>query len=280
MKKSGVVYRHIADSMLRDGRREFVGREIALALGISPNTVNLAIRQLSRIGCATTGKRSFEITNLDKLLTFWAVNRKLENDIAYRTYVPAKGHGEIEQLVPSGVAFTCYSGYSRLFGNDASDYSEVYLYATDAALGAIRERFPERQFSERSDYFNLVVLRPDEIMGRDLLSGVRAQPMPVMPSPTYVNSAVSSPMVPPSADLYRMMGAVTRGGGAGYVAGAGDTTPLAGRFASRSMSAPAVASVSQLYVDLWNSKEWYANEFLKRLRDRMDMQSRFWAAVR
>lgn len=231
-----MVYRYISDAFVSEGKRKFVGREIASNLGMSPNTVNLAVKQLSKIGCAMLYKRHFEISNFDKLLIYWAVNRKFEKDIVYRTYVEAKGHDEIERHMPEGIVLTNYSAYVKLFGNDASDYSEVYVYANDSAFKAIKERFPPQQFSQRSDYHNLIVLKPDYVMEKEIMERLNVTAAP---------SPISAPYAMPSPLLRK-----------------------------------GTVSLAQLYVDLWNAKEWYSNEFLKRLKMIISAQDKLWTIPR
>jgi hypothetical protein len=121
--------------------------------------------------------------------------------------VARRSTAEIEDMLPSGIAYTNYSGYTKLFGNAVSTYSEVYAYATEQAVEEIKKRFPKNLLSEGSDYGNLIILRPDYVLSK------------------------------------RIMGKALQG---------------------------STVSMPQLYVDLWNAKEWYAYEFLKRLKEKID----------
>ena len=120
MNKTGMVYRYVAERLLEDRKAKFVERGIAKELHISPDTVSNAIKPLSSIGCATVSRRYFYITNFKKLLTFWAVHRKLGRDTVYRTYVAIKDVGEIEDHMPDEIAYTMSSGYVKNYGNDAA----------------------------------------------------------------------------------------------------------------------------------------------------------------
>ncbi len=206
MKKSQTVYRYLAEAALKDKNAGFAMRDMARALHISPNTVSLAIKPLERVGAVSRRSNRAGVLDLEKLMAFWAVSRNLEKDIIYRTYVDER-ETEIEKRMPSEIAFTCYSAYSMLFGNDASDYSGVYAYATEKGLEQIMKRFPEKRLSGKSGYSNLIVLKPDQVLEEMINTG------------TLKRSSVSVP---------------------------------------------------QIYVDLWNNKDWYANEFLKKLKVRMD----------
>lgn len=162
MDKSGVVYRHIAEELLENRKARFVEREMARQLGMSPDTVSRAVKPLKRIGTATVYRTYFEVHNLSKLLLFWAVNRKLDRDIIYRTYVQTKDVKEIEDRMPGEVAYTEFSAYTKLFGNDVASYSEVYAYATEHARIEIGRRFKAPEM--HNGRYNLILLKPDKVL--------------------------------------------------------------------------------------------------------------------
>ena len=200
------VYRDILEKQLRNPKQKFTENGIARELGVSPNTVSTAVRKLVDIGAAAIYGRYFEVMGVEKALLYWAATRRLQNDIAYATYTN-KDTSYIERSMPGGTAYTAYTGYVNLFGNDAAAYGEVYVYATEAGLPAIKRRFEKALFSPASRYANLIVLKPDKI-----LNGM------------IENNALEKATVP----------------------------------------------VTQLYVDLWNIKEWNAYEFIKKLKKRID----------
>lgn len=206
MRLSSAIYRHVLEKKLKNRMERFTENGVARELCISPNSVSIAIKRLEEIGAASIYRRHFEIIGFDKALSYWAATRKLGSDIMYSTYSDA-GTSYIESSMPSGVAYTAYTGYSNLFGNDASDYSEVYVYATEQGARETARRFPKRQFSKGSDYANIIVLRPDRPLGAMIDNG--------------------------SLDK--------------------STVPI-----------------TQLYVDLWNIKTWYAYEFVTKLKKRVD----------
>lgn len=167
MNKSGIVYRHIAEKLLRNRKAKFVERELARQLGISPDTVSNAIKPLKGIGIATVYRTYFEVHNLNKLLVFWAVNRKLEKDIIYKAYIEIRDIKEIEDRLPGEIAYTEFSAYVKEFGNDAASYSEVYAYATEHACAEIGKRF--RPANVRNGYCNLILLKPDGILEEKII---------------------------------------------------------------------------------------------------------------
>lgn len=206
MKKNQMVYRYISQQALKNKKAHIILRQVAKELNISPNTVSLALMPLVRVGALTKYMGHFEVTNINKLLNFWAVYRNFDKDIVYSTYANL-GFAEIERRMPEGIAYTCYSGYVALFGNDASDYDKVYVYATKSALNEIKRRFPQIALSKRSNYKNIVVLAADPILEK----------------------MIENHQLKKSAAL-----------------------------------------ITQIYVDLWNNKDWFAYEFLKKLKKRID----------
>ncbi len=207
MNKKCMVYRYIAEHALVDKKAKFNVRGIASELGMAPDTASNAVAPLKRIGAIDMQRRYFTLNSMEKLLSVWAVARNFAKDIIYKTYVNGLSVTEMENMLPSGIAYTNYSGYSKLFGNDVSTYSEVYAYAVDEAAKEIMKRFPERALTSGSGYYNLIILKPDYVLERRIIEK------------RLEHSAVSLP---------------------------------------------------QLYVDLWNAKEWYAYEFLKRVKEKID----------
>ena len=207
MNKKCLAYRYIAEHALTDKKAKFTVRGIAGDLSIAPDTVSNAMAPLKRTGAIDMQRRYFTLTSLDKLLAIWAVARNLNKDVAYKTYVAGRSTAEIEDMLPSGIAYTNYSGYTKLFDDAVSTYSEVYAYATEQSIDEIKKRFPKNSLSRGSDYSNLIILEPDYVLSKKIIGK------------TLQRSAVSLP---------------------------------------------------QLYVDLWNTKEWYAYEFLKRLKEKID----------
>jgi DNA-binding Lrp family transcriptional regulator len=204
MKLNGAVFRYTLENALKKEPEELSENGIARALGISPNAVNYSLKKLVEMGAVAVYKRHIELVNFDKALYYWASVRNLKKDVVYSTYV-RKSVQDIEKAMPSEIAFTAYTAYVARFGNDASDYSEVYLYATEIGLNEIKKRFPKEKLSERSNYANLIVLEPDRVLYDMIEKGIERSSVPT----------------------------------------------------------------TQIYVDLWNLKEWYAAEFLKRLETRI-----------
>lgn len=169
MKKTGIVYREICEALLKDRKAHFSERELARRLGLSPDTVSRSLAPLKRTGTAVVYRRHFEIASLEKLLAFWAVGRKFENDIAYSTYVEVKSLDDIEGRMPAEIAYTCFSAFVRIFGPAPADYGEVYAYASEHALKEIELRFPKKDFSGAVRKHNLFVLRTDAVLEKAIV---------------------------------------------------------------------------------------------------------------
>ena len=206
MKLGIVVYRHVLESALSEKIDSFTENGIAKELGVSPNTVSIAVRNLEGIGAARIHKRHFELIDFDKALYYMCAGRRIDADVVYSTYFKGSVN-EIEKAMPSEIAYTAYTAYANLFGNDASDYSEVYIYATERSVQEIMRRFPKRKLSPASDYTNIIVLKPDRILEKLIAEG----------------------------NLEK-----------------------------------ASAPIIQIYADLWNMRMWYAHEFEKKLKARID----------
>ncbi len=88
---------------------------------------------------------------------------------------------EIESELPTGIAFTAYSGYRRLYGVAESDYGEVYVYATEDAEKETRRRFPQDKRQP-----NLYVLRSDKALD-PLIIGRKLKANSVPPAQLFVD---------------------------------------------------------------------------------------------
>lgn len=156
MKKSELVYREILQSVLEKKKAEFTQLELARTLKISLSTVNNALQPLRSIGAIKVKRRGFELVNAKKILYYWASARSLEKDIIYKTRVDMTV-SEIEKTMPPQIVFAAYTAYKFRFNDTPADYSEVYVYCSDADLKEIAKRFPQNEKPNP----NLFVLRKD-----------------------------------------------------------------------------------------------------------------------
>ncbi len=158
MKKIEQVYREILYQAIEKKNKTLTQKELALALKISLSTVNHALEPLRKMGAIKVKQRNFTVTNIKKILYLWASKRNLEKDIVYKTRVE-KSPRQIEQMMPSGVVYTAYSGYKFKFKKTPADYSEIYVYADD--LDDIKKRFSIKKGTP-----NLFILKKDSNMNR------------------------------------------------------------------------------------------------------------------
>lgn len=134
MKKSELVY----DAILSEPRKAFTQAELALRLGFSLSTVNVAVKKLEEIGAVRVKQRGFVVEDFSKALLFWATHRALAKDIVYSTRV--ENIREAERSLPAGSVFTAYTAFRLKTGGVPADYSEVYAYVED--FEEVKKRFP------------------------------------------------------------------------------------------------------------------------------------------
>src|SRR3989344_7857869 len=186
MKRSETVYRELLFQGIENKKFKFTQLELSKRLNLSLSVINSAIKKLSSIGAINVNQRSFEVIDIKKILYFWASLRNLEKDLIFSIRIDAPIR-DIEKVMPN-ILFTSYTAYKLKFNDVPSDYSEVYLYATEEELKSIKERIKDFKKTDKNP--NLFILIKD-----------------------------------PSLAHYKSI-------------------PLA-----------------QIFVDLWNLKEWYAKEF-------------------
>lgn len=188
MKKIEIIWREILEQA--DKTSVFEQKQLASKYNFSTSTVFASLASLRHLGAVSVTGRNFRVTNLKKLLLFWATHRNLSQDIVYQTHIKASVL-EIEGLVDDETIYGCYSAARFHLKAAPSEYDKVFVYSTNPE--SLRKRFPRS-----SQLPNFFVLKADPFLA------------------TY-----------------------------------GRITP-----------------VSQTYVDLFNLKDWYADEFLKTLAEK------------
>jgi len=194
MKKIEAIYREILYRAIERKEFNLTQSELSKKLHTSLSIVNLAARKLNSLGAIKIQQRSFHVLDIKKIIYLWASIRNLEKDILFKTRIDAPVR-EIERILPD-IFYTAYTAYKFRFNDVPADYSEVYVYADEKELDAIKKRIFRLKHSEKNP--NLFVLRKDS-----------------------------------SLNLY-------------------DKIPLA-----------------QIFVDLWNLKEWYAKDFINSLENKI-----------
>ncbi len=158
MQKKELIWREIAFQALERRNFEFQQKEQARTFRISLSTVFNALKGLRDIGAIKVGSRSFAVTDVEKLLAFWATHRRLQRDIVYATRVDAPVR-EIESSMPPGIVFGGFTAYRLKYNDVPADYDKVYVYADDPKV-------VERRFPKQPGYENLYVLQADPHLSR------------------------------------------------------------------------------------------------------------------
>lgn len=170
MKKIDQVYREILYQEIENRKGKLTQSELALNLGFSLSTINLAVKKLEKIGAVIIESRGFRVIDIMKILIYSASIRNLDKDVIYITNVNLDVR-EIERNIPD-VYYACFSAYKFKFKDSPFDYSEVFVYAFEDQLKEIKKRFPEKNEFKRLP--NLYVLKADENMrkyGKTLTTG-------------------------------------------------------------------------------------------------------------
>jgi DNA-binding transcriptional regulator YhcF (GntR family) len=157
MKKIEQIYREMLFQGIEKGKNVLTQSELAKSTGVSLSTVNLAVKKLGDIGAVVISNRNFRITDIKKILYYWASIRNFGKDILYKARVEMPVR-EIEKNLPD-VFYACFSAYKFKFKEVPADYSEVYVYASDKDVGEIKKRFSGKELNP-----NLIVLNEDENM--------------------------------------------------------------------------------------------------------------------
>ncbi len=158
MKKTEIIYQRISSEAIENKKFRFTQLELSKNLNISLSTVNNAIKPLDKIGGISIEKRFFKITDIEKILLFWATKRNLDKDIIYQTKVNLP-ISEIEKSLPSNIIYTAYSAYKFRFNDVPADYSEVIIYTNK--LDKVKSRFPIKKGRP-----NLIVLKKNKEMNK------------------------------------------------------------------------------------------------------------------
>lgn len=148
------VYRRVVYEFAERGKTHFTQKSLSQETRLSIGTVNYAVKPLFRIGAVVHHGRGFAVSNLRKLLAFWAVKSASMTGVQYRTFTDGRVH-DVEMHIPSGCMFTAYSAYWVRFSEAPADYAQVHVYGN---AGALRLLYPP---SERGSV-EIVVLRADD----------------------------------------------------------------------------------------------------------------------
>jgi len=169
MFKKEIIWREILFQSIEKGKYNFQQKELSSKFGFSLSTIFNALKKPREIKAIKVSGRGFSLINPEKLLYLWAVERRLEKDIIYHTFVPEMPT-KIERQMPDKIIWGLFSAYQYKFQDSPSDYDKVYVYAYSRQLLEIRKRFPQRRGPE-----NLFVLQPDQFLKDYGCTGTLAQ---------------------------------------------------------------------------------------------------------
>jgi hypothetical protein len=133
-------------------------KAIAEVCGISLGTVNPLVKKLDGLGAVQRKPLGFRVSDVGRVLLYWANTRDLERDVVLRinTDLPVE---KIEGDLPPGSLLTGYSAFRARFGGAPGGYREIHVYA---APPGIKRRFSQEPRGENS----IVVLKPDEHLSK------------------------------------------------------------------------------------------------------------------
>lgn len=164
MKKGERVLREILHRFYERNERFMSQKALAEVCELSLGTVNPVIRRLEQLGAIEKKPLGFRVSDVTRILLYWASKRNLVVDTIYSARAPTSA-AEIEESLPRGSVLTAYSGFKAKFGETPADYQEVYVYADSAEL---KRRFPQT----RGRFKNLIVLKPDDHLSKLAEGGV------------------------------------------------------------------------------------------------------------
>lgn len=167
MKKIETIWHHLLWIALEKKEYKHTQQEIAWYFKYSLSTVNLAVKQLSKIGAIDIQGKFFVVKDVKKILFYWATHRNLSKSIIYETYVNDSVQ-EIEGLLPANAIWGGYTAARQILKESPSDYSKVFFYIDEEKIEEIKKRFSEncgtpnlivlKAYSKQSEYGNLTSL--------------------------------------------------------------------------------------------------------------------------
>lgn len=132
-----ILYRYLEEDV-RFMRQIEIARECGIALG----SVNRLLKKLERLGGIEIKPQGFRVTDITRILLFWANRRDLHSDIqlVWPTSTPVKA---IERT-RDGHIFTCFSAFKFRIGKSLREYTQVYLYGDPKRIQRLFHRSQEK----------------------------------------------------------------------------------------------------------------------------------------
>jgi DNA-binding Lrp family transcriptional regulator len=153
VKKWERVLRQILYLFYEENARFMKQKAIAETCGVSLGSVNPVMKKLDRLGAIEKKPLGFRVSDVGRIILYWANIRDLAQDITLRvnTGMPTE---KIEETLPRDSILTAYSAFRKRFGKVIENHHEVHVYANAADI--------KRKFGEGAGARNtIVVLKPD-----------------------------------------------------------------------------------------------------------------------
>ncbi|MBI4667869.1 MAG: hypothetical protein HY747_01590 [Elusimicrobia bacterium] len=140
MKKIELIYREIIYQAMEKGQNRFMQKDLAALFNCSLSTVFHALIKPRRMGAVRVGGRFAEVTDIKKLLLYWATIRCLDKEVIYSTTTNLTVFN-LEGQMPPEIVYGAFSAFRLRFKDAPADYDQVYIYAPKART--IKKRFPQ-----------------------------------------------------------------------------------------------------------------------------------------
>lgn len=154
MQKIETIWHDLVWKALEKGEFHHTQKALSEKYNYSLSTVNLAVQSLAKIGGVRLSGKFFTVSDVKKILYYWATHRNLRKDIIYETYI-GEPISEIEGMVPNRAIFACYTSARQILKEVPSDYSKVYFYFNEGDLDVVKSRFPFK----KTENPNVIVLK-------------------------------------------------------------------------------------------------------------------------
>lgn len=230
MKKIEIIWRELLYQVLEKGNNRFVQKKLAEKFRFSTSTVFQALKTLRKMGAVRVFGRDFVLSDPEKLLYHWASFRDFKKEIVYQTRVDLPVL-EIESSMVAEAIFACFSAYRLRFNEAPADYDAVYVYVK---LKSQMSKLPKPFLSAKG---------PAASTCRRVRFGA---------GKTTIQMS--------NLEKFKSRFPQTRGQPNLFVLKA---DPFLGGYGQ-------ITSLGQTFVDLWNLSDWFAKDFIKSLKERID----------
>jgi len=230
MKKIEIIWRELLYQAIEKRTRQFTQKEVAAKFGFSTSTVFQALKAPRKMGAVRVSGRFFVLEDPEKLLYHWASIRNPGKEIILSGRVELPLY-EIEGRMPPNIVYGGFSAARTLLGGEVpADYDKVYVY--------LKLKTPRQRTGKQN---SLQFGRAKGRAGGQAKLKIKEQ----------------------NSDIVRALQErfeITKGIPNLFVLRADEFLAQYGQ----------TTSLAQTFADLWNLSEWYAKEFIKTLKGKID----------